>query len=133
MSFSGRCEPEFLQEALEKVKDTSSASERADNEEGKHAVRALKQRFRFGMSLLRRERKWTGFAKTLSDDHKQILKETKDGSLKRKLNNAVFALGRGRLRGEIEGDYGDIGCARGVVRRLLDGEMAAPDTSRFSR
>ena len=90
-------------------------------------------RFRFGMSLLRRERKWKGLANTLSDDHKQILKETKDGSLKRKLNNAVFALGRGRLRGETEDDYEDIGCAQGAVRKLLHGEKPPPDTSRFSR
>ena len=74
-----------------------------------------------------------GFAQTLAEDHRRILEETKDGSLRRKVNRAVFDLGRGRLHGESEDDYCDIGCNRGVVRKLLDGEMAAPDTSRFSR
>ena len=43
--------------------------------------------------------------------------------------------GHGRLRGETEDDYLDIGTneERSVVRRTLDGKRPAPDTSRFER
>ena len=41
--------------------------------------------------------------------------------------------GRGRLRGENDNDYVDIGTNqdRGVVNQILDGKRLKPDTSRF--
>ena len=62
---------------------------------------------------------------------RQLLIEAKDGTLKRKVNTAVIQAGRGRLRGENDNDYLDIGTNqdRGVVNQLLDGKRLKPDSS----
>ena len=82
-----------------------------------------------------REAKYKDFATSLSDNQRRILSETKDGTLKRKVNDVALRSGRGRLRGETDADYIDIGTNRdrSVAQRVLDGEPAAPDTSRFER
>lgn len=136
LSFTGKVTPEYLAEALENVKDTNSATERVAKDlagELKFNAQKIKSDFRWGKRLERRERKYKDFASTLSAEDRRILSETKDGTLKRKVNGAVLASGRGRLRGDDDSDYLDIGTnrTRSVVQRLIDGEPEIPDTRRF--
>ena len=85
--------------------------------------------------LQRREQKRPDLADALQGWEQSLLQEAKDGTLKRKVNTAVLAIGRGRLRGDNDDDYVDIGTNRDrdVVTRILDGKRPKPDTSRFER
>ena len=126
-------------DAFKHVKDESgSASERAGKDERaqlKRHARQVQGELRYGRMLQHREAKYANFVEELSEDHLRILQETKDGTLKRKVNSAVLRTGRGRLRGATQHDYVDLGTNkdRNVVQRMLDGERPAPDTSRFNR
>ena len=64
---------------------------------------------------------------------RQLLIEAKDGTLKRKVNTAVMQAGRGRLRGDNDDDFIDIGTNqdRGVVHHILDGKRPRLDISRI--
>ena len=90
---------------------------------------------RYGKMLQRREKTCPDLVDTLQAWERRLLQETKDGTLKRKVNTAVMASGRGRLRGDNDDDYVDIGTnrERSVVARILDGQRPLPDTSRFER
>ena len=136
MSYTGQVSIETLAEALKKVEDIRSAAERADGDSAarlKRQARLVKSEFRYGKMLERRVKRYKDFAQWLSKEERRILKETKDGTLKRKVNKIVMQRGSGRLRGASEGDYLDIGGNqdRSVVRHILDGKPSAPDTSRF--
>ena len=135
LSYSGKCTPEFLKQALE-PKQTNSAPERVDEDRATvlaKRARKLKEDLRYGKTLQHREQKRPGLADSLEGWEQRLLREAKDGSLKRKVNTAVLAIGRGRLRGDNDDDYVDIGTNRdrGVVSHILDGKRPMPDTSRF--
>ena len=136
LSFTGKCTPEFLTLALEKEPQPDSAPERVGEDPGTafaKQVRKDKDNLRYGKMLQNRLQKKPDLAKTLQSWERLILQEAKDGTLKRKVNSAVLTIGRGRLRGDNDDDYVDIGTKRdrGVVTRILDGKRPKPETSRF--
>ena len=115
-----------------------SAPERVDEDRATvlaKRARKLKEDLRYGKTLQHREQKRPGLADSLEGWEQRLLREAKDGSLKRKVNTAVLAIGRGRLRGDNDDDYVDIGTnrERSVVARILDGQRPLPETSRFER
>ena len=121
-----------------KVADNGSASERARDDplaKLKRYAKQVKLEFRYGKSLQRQAAKWGDVTESLYESQHRILRETKDGTLTRKVNEAVLRLGRDRLRGETEDDDLDTGTNRdrSVVAKILDGERPAPDASRFER
>ena len=138
LSYTGRVSEEYLRDALRNVEQSGSAYERAgegESAELKRHAHKVKHELRYGKTLQHREAKYKDFAQSLSANDRRILAETKDGTLKRKVNEAVLQRGRGRLRGATDDDYLDIGTnrERSVVQRILDGNRPAPDTSRFER
>ena len=138
LSFTGKCTPEFLTLALEKEPQPDSAPERVGEDPGTafaKQVRKDKDNLRYGKMLQNRLQKQPALAKTLKPWERLILQEAKDGTLKRKVNSAVLTIGRGRLRGDNDKDYLDIGTNRdrGVVNRILDGKRPKLETSRFER
>ena len=138
LSYTGRVSEEYLRDALRNVEQSGSAHERAgegESAELKRHAHKVKHEPRYGKTLQHREAKYKDFAQSLSANDRRILAETKDGTLKRKVNEAVLQRGRGRLRGGTDDDYLDIGTnrERSVVQRILDGNRPAPDTSRFER
>ena len=96
-------------------------------------IRQLKWNLRHGAMLQNRERKDPGLWKKLKWWEKDILKEYKDGTLKRKVNAAVRDLRRRRLRGEDAGDYEDNRQQQdnAEVNITPDGKRRRVDTSRF--
>ena len=98
-------------------------------------VASTRRSLRYGKMVQNRLQKKPDLAKTLQPWERLILQEAKDGTLKRKVNSAVLTIGRGRLRGDNDKDYLDIGTNRdrGVVNRILDGKRPKPETSRFER
>lgn len=138
LSYAGCVTEELLAGAFKRVEESGSASERAGKDESaqlKRRAPKVTEELRYGRMLQRREAKYANSIKELSKDHLRILQETKDSTLKRKVNSAMLRSGRGRLRGATEHDYVDIGTnrKRSEVQRMLDGERPAPDTSRFDR
>ena len=97
--------------------------------------RELKGHLRYGKILQRRVERYPGLVNELEEWQYGILQEATNGTLKRKVNTAVMASGRGRLRGDNDDDYVDIGTNRdrGVVSHILDGKRPKPETSRFER
>ena len=95
--------------------------------------RKIKQDLRYGKMLQRKAERDSRFAESLPEWQFRILQEAKDGTLKRKANTAVVQAGRGRLRGDNDDDYVDIGTnrGRGVVNQILDGKRPKQDLSRF--
>ena len=95
--------------------------------------RKIKQDLRYGKMLQRKAERDSRFAESLPEWQFRILQEAKDGTLKRKANTAVVQAGRGRLRGDNDDDYVDIGTNRdrGVVTQILDGKRPKQDLSRF--
>ena len=135
LSFTGKVTPDFLAEALE-PKPNNSAPERVDEDRATDLAkraRKIKEDLRYGKMLQRREQKRPGLADALQGWVRRLLQEAKDGTLKRRVNTAVLEAGRGRLRGDNDDDYIDIGTNqdRSVVLRILDGTRPKPDTSRF--
>ena len=135
LSFKGDFCPDYLKKALEsKTHDCASEPVVQDlPTEVTTRGRQVKKDFRYGKMLQHREGKDPDMVNTLRPWEQQLLKEAKDGTLKRKVNTAVIQAGRGRLRGENDNDYVDIGTNRdrGVVNQILDGKRLKPDTSRF--
>ena len=135
LSFTGNADPEFLNQALQ-PQEKNSADERDDQDLDSAVTtrrRHVKEDLRYGKMLQRREEKDPGMVHSLKKWEARLLEETKDGTLKRKANTAVIEAGRGRLRGDNDDDYLDIGTNqdRGVVHHILDGKRLKPDTSRF--
>ena len=130
LSFNGDFTPEFLSQALE------PHLERLDTEtEAEQNAKATKAKadLRHGTSLQRREERDPEILKSLKWWELDLLKEVKDGTLKRKVNSAVRDCGHGRLRGEDKNDYLDIGTNRetAMVNQMIDGKRRRKDTSRF--
>ena len=136
LSYTGDASPEFLKEALQ-PKSNNGSGERVDtNLESESSTQGRKSKddLRYGKMLQRRVQTVSGFAETLNTWQSRLLQEAKDGSLKRKVNTAVVEAGRGRLRGDNDDDYIDIGTNqdRSVVQHILDGKRPKPDTTRFA-
>ena len=72
---------------------------------------------------------------SFSEDERRILHDTTDGTLKRKVNEAVLRRGRGRPRGATDDDYLDMGTNRDRRQApfILDGPKPAPNTGRCER
>ena len=132
LSFWGDFTPEFLAQALEPQQ--SPGDDQLNTEtEAELAIRGSRAKadLRHGNMLKRRELWDKNLWYKLSWWERDLLKEAKDGTLKRKCNSAVRDLGRGRLRGDDSDDYLDIGKNEGVVNLILDGKRRRVDTSRF--
>ena len=135
LSYSGDITPEILNEALEPKPD-NTAHEKGDakrDSEFTRKSREVKGHLRYGKMLQRRVESYPGLVHELEDWQYGLLQEATNGTLKRKVNTAVLAIGRGRLRGDNDDDYVDIGTNRdrGVVPHILDGKRPKPETSRF--
>ena len=126
LSFTGDADPEFLNQALQ-PQENNSAHERVEQDLESELTtrgREFKYYLRYGKMLQRREQKDPRVVETLYKWEARLLEETKDGTLKRKANTAVIEAGRGRLRGDNDDYYLDIGTNqdRGVVHHILDGK-----------
>ena len=117
-------------------KPGNTAHERVDAKRQAELTRKSRQvkgDLRYGKMLQRRVDRNPRLEYELEDWERRILQEATDGTLKRKVNTAVMNAGRGRLRGDNDDDFIDIGTNqdRGVVHHILDGKRPRPDISRI--
>ena len=135
LSYSGDVTPEILNEALEPKPD-NTAHEKGDakrDSEFTRKSREVKGHLRYGKMLQRRVESYRGLVNELEEWQYGLLQEATNGTLKRKVNTAVMQAGRGRLRGDNDDDFIDIGTNRdqGVVHHILDGKRSRADFSRI--
>ena len=135
LSYSGDVTPEILNEALEPKPDNTAHEEVDAKREAEltRKSRELKGHLRYGKMLQRRVERYPGLVNELEEWQYGILQEATNGTLKRKVNTAVMQAGRGRLRGDNDDDFIDIGTNqdRGVVHHILDGKRPRLDISRI--
>ena len=138
LSYTGYFSEDFLQKALENIKDSSPALARDDAEGSQKAKKEAKQAkddLRYANQLQKMTEKNKEAYWSFSRDNQGLLEQLRDGTLKRKVNLCVMELGRGRLRGDNPDDFVDIGTNRdrSVVARILDGARSQPSTDRFKQ
>ena len=138
LSYTGLFSEDFFKRAFENLKDSGPALARADAEPSQRVKKKAKQAkddLRYANML----QKLTQYNKeaywSFSRDNQGLLEQLRDGTLKRKVNQCVMELGRGRLRGDNPDDFDDIGTNRdrSVVARILDGARSQPSTGSFKQ
>ena len=120
VSFSGRWDPKYLEEALSSADspDPLTAKATADEQAAWRTAGAnARARLRLAMKFDNwRQAKWTGW----TSSQQRLLKGLDDGSLLEAANAATRASGHGRLHA-VDGSYRDIGGSTGgFTRKILD-------------
>jgi hypothetical protein len=146
LSFTGRFDVKFLEDAIARDKKASPRMPGENNEEQMHAVRdaqmarasvrrgamleRLQERLQQEQDKGKGKHKGKTKTKRLSPKQLQVLKEYQNGELRRKANRLTLRSGHGRLSRE-DNSFVDIGGSTGgFVRTVLD-DWEPPDLAEF--
>ena len=135
LSFTGRFDVEFLEDAMVRGQKGPVSMPGERSEQQKEEVREAQMAramWRRGAMLerLQEENKGKGKETSLNPEQLRILKEYQSGMLRRQANKLTIISGHGRLK-NADGSFVDIGGnTRGFVRTVLDGRQT-PDIADF--
>ena len=136
LSYAGRVTEKDVKSLFEKLAasraEAQSAVGQCDQVKKQRAQEA-KRALRRAMSLQRRLEQKKVHIKHCHPCDRQLLRNLRNGSLLRTVNQCVMEMGRGRLRGSRPGDYVDVGANQefSAAAEVLDGPQKRPCTDRF--
>ena len=137
LSYQGTIDEVVLTSFFERLAASCNEAQGSDpgrcDPEKKRAAKLAKDKLRLARAVQKRFDGKKLPREQCCKQHRELLRELRQGVLRENANRCVLAQGRGRLRGSAPGDYEDIGPNKqfSCVRELLDGPYKPPCIDRF--